>query len=170
MKSLLAGSALALALTGCASIFNGPTQAVTIKSEPAGAAVSVVNRAGEKIHAGTAPVTLTLKRGAGFFKPETYTVSFEKQGFSKKEVNVTGTISGWYIGNILFGGVIGLLAVDPATGAMYVLPDSVNGVMEAEAKVDAPKVTRSADSVRIVSTDSLSPEQMKDARLLTAVR
>lgn len=30
-------------------------------------------------------------------------------------------MNGWYIGNLLFGGIIGLLIVDPATGAMWTL-------------------------------------------------
>jgi hypothetical protein len=28
-------------------------------------------------------------------------------------------LDGWYIGNIVFGGLIGMLIVDPATGAMW---------------------------------------------------
>jgi len=28
-------------------------------------------------------------------------------------------VNGWYFGNILLGGLIGMLIVDPATGAMY---------------------------------------------------
>ena len=49
MKKVIATSIAAFALTGCASIFNGQTQAVTINSVPDGADVSVTNRAGEKI-------------------------------------------------------------------------------------------------------------------------
>ena len=30
-------------------------------------------------------------------------------------------VEGWYWGNILFGGLIGMIIVDPATGAMYKL-------------------------------------------------
>jgi hypothetical protein len=30
-------------------------------------------------------------------------------------------LNGWYAGNILIGGIVGLLIVDPATGAMYKL-------------------------------------------------
>lgn len=35
-------------------------------------------------------------------------------------------MDGWYWGNILFGGLIGMLAVDPATGAMYKLPKATS--------------------------------------------
>jgi len=31
-------------------------------------------------------------------------------------------LSGWYWGNILFGGLIGVLIVDPITGKMWKLP------------------------------------------------
>ncbi len=33
------------------------------------------------------------------------------------------TLDGWYIGNIIFGGLIGFLIVDPLTGAMWKLPE-----------------------------------------------
>ena len=68
MKHAFAASAVVFALSGCASIFNGPNQLVTIRSAPEGAGATVTNRAGEKIHTGTTPVTLTLKRGAGYFR------------------------------------------------------------------------------------------------------
>ena len=32
------------------------------------------------------------------------------------------TIDGWYWGNLFLGGILGMLAVDPATGAMWALP------------------------------------------------
>jgi hypothetical protein len=154
-------------LTGCASIFEGETQTVTIGSEPAGATVSVTNREGEKVHTGTTPVTLTLKRGAGYFKSEQYTVAFSKEGYADKQITLTSTVNGWYIGNILFGGVIGMLAVDPATGAMYSFPEKVNATLDAPA---ATKTSQAAQTLTIVSTESLSPEQMKNARLLAAAQ
>jgi hypothetical protein len=106
------------------------------------------------------PVTLTLNRGAGYFRPQTYTVTLTKDGFAAKKLTFTGTVSGWYIGNILFGGLIGMLAVDPITGAMYTFPASVSGTLEIRA-------SSASDSLTIVSTETLTAEQMKHARLLT---
>jgi hypothetical protein len=163
MKRLFVASAAALALSGCASIFNGQTQAVTIKSEPEGAAIMVSNRAGESIHSGVAPATVTLKRGAGYFKSETYKVVMKKEGFADREVTITSSVSGWYIGNLLFGGLIGMLAVDPNTGGMYIFPESVTGTLES-----ATKTSQAPATLTIVSTDSLSSEQMRQARLLAA--
>ncbi len=165
MKSLFLAGAFVMTLSGCASIINGPTQSVTIKSTPEGAAISVTNKAGEKVHTGTAPLTVALKRAAGYFKPEVYTVAFAKEGFAPKEVVVTGTMSGWFIGNLLFGGLIGMLAVDPVTGSMYTLPDSV-----AETLVATPAKTSENSlgfsTLNIVSTTTLTPEQLKLARLV----
>jgi len=40
-------------------------------------------------------------------------------------------LNGWYIGNLLFGGLIGLLIVDPLTGAMWTLdPKDINLILE----------------------------------------
>lgn len=36
-----------------------------------------------------------------------------------RAVTLTTGPSGWYVGNVVFGGLIGLLIVDPATGAMW---------------------------------------------------
>jgi hypothetical protein len=165
MKLSITGAVAALTLGGCASIMQGGTQPVTIKSVPDGAVVSVVNRNGDKIHTGTAPVTLTLNRGAGYFKPETYTIVVTKDGFDRKEMTITGTLSGWYIGNILFGGLIGMLAVDPVTGAMYTLPDDVTATLQG-----SPAKTTQAGTLTVVSTDSLTPEQRRQARLVAAAR
>ena len=165
MKSIFAASAVVLALSGCASIFNGKTQAVVVTSVPDGALASVTNRAGEKIHTGTTPVTLTLNRGAGYFKAETYTVTLTKEGFATKQLTLTSTVSGWYIGNILFGGLIGMLAVDPVTGAMYTFPESISGTLESAAT----KTSRADGSLTIVSTETLTAEQLKKARPLAPV-
>ena len=35
-------------------------------------------------------------------------------------------MDGWYIGHILFGGLIGFLIIDPATGSMWKLNESVH--------------------------------------------
>lgn len=44
---------------------------------------------------------------------------FSSPGYDEKIVPITFKIDGWYFGNILIGGVLGMLIVDPATGAMW---------------------------------------------------
>jgi hypothetical protein len=164
MKTTILAAALCLALTGCASIIKGGTQPVTIKSVPEGAAVSVTNRAGEKIHAGTTPATLTLKRGAGYFQSEVYSVAIQKDGYAPQTLTITGSVNGWYIGNILFGGLIGMLAVDPVTGAMYSFPDDVSATLQQQPA----RTSEATGTLTIVSTESLSPATMQHARRVTA--
>lgn len=154
-----------LCLAGCATIFNGTTQTVNVQSEPPGASVAITDRDGKPVHTGTAPMTVTLERGAGYFRSQSYKMVFSKPGFADKELLVESSISGWYIGNILFGGLIGMLAVDPATGAMYSLPESVSATLEAGGAK-----TSSAGSLTVVSMDTLTPQQRAEARLLTVAR
>lgn len=157
-------SAIVLALSGCASIFNGKSQSVVVNSVPEGASASITNRAGEKVYAGTTPVTLTLNRGAGYFKAETYTVNFAKEGFAPQQVTISGTLSGWYIGNLLLGGFVGMVIVDPLTGGMYTLPETVS----AELQPQGQKTSGADATLTIVSSESLTAEQMRQARPLAA--
>lgn len=162
MKKALIAIAVATALSGCATIIGSTTQPLTIKSTPEGANVVVINRAGEKIHSGVAPMTVTLNRGAGYFKPEIYTIKFDKEGYESKEVVVTGQVNGWYFGNIIFGGlIIGMLIVDPNTGAMYSL--SNDKVDEALVAVGA-KTSKADNALTIVSVADVPAELMKSAR------
>lgn len=163
MKQVVLAAALAVALSGCATLFNGQSQAITITSAPEGAQVTVSNRAGQRVHVGETPVTLTLKRGAGYFKSEVYTLAFSKPGYADQQMTIRGSTSGWYFGNILLGGLIGMLAVDPATGAMYSLPKSVTASLEAQDAVGAIDEAR----LQIVSMESLSAEQRAQAVRLT---
>jgi hypothetical protein len=114
---------VALVATGCASIVKGADQKVSFTSEPSDAKV-VINdvRQGKEVEIGSTPFTTTLKRGAGYFKKARYNVIFEKPGYQTEAIVLEGTPGGWYIGgNLLFGGGMGWLIVDPATGAMWTL-------------------------------------------------
>lgn len=78
---------------------------------------------------------MKLRSGSGFFGKESYTVSITKEGYEPKKVTIECRFNGWYFGNILIGGLIGMLIVDPATGAMYRL-DS-DGISETLQKSTA---------------------------------
>ncbi|WP_336142398.1 hypothetical protein [Acinetobacter sp. 102] len=153
---------VALSLSGCASIISGKTQTMTFQSTPELSDITILNRDGKKIHVGKAPITVSLNRGAGFFVPERYTVIFEKEGYEKKEIKVTPSMNGWYIGNILFGGIIGLLIIDPATGAMYSLNTKDTNVVLNDLKKE--NLQANAQSLTIISTNVLSEEVLEKAK------
>lgn len=118
---------LAVSMTGCASIFSGGSKKVTFNSNPPGAQVRVVNEKGQQVAALVTPGVARLDRGAGFFSGANYVANIEKSGYQPQKVSINPTLNGWYIGNLVFGGIIGLFIVDPATGAMFNLsPAEVN--------------------------------------------
>lgn len=122
---------------GCASIIEGSKGTVKLTSEPDGAAYTIYDKKGEAVDNGTTPATVTLKRGAGYFSAQKYTVKFEKSGCSPCEARIGTGVSLWYaVGNLVFGGLIGYLVVDPLTGAMFTLKD-VHVDMGAEGQANA---------------------------------
>lgn len=110
---------LALFTSSCASILSDSKYPLTITTQPTGANVTVSNHKGIEIFKGVSPATVSLEAGAGFFKRASYQVSVTKTGYETQMVPVHFKVDGWYWGNLLLGGVIGMLIIDPATGAMY---------------------------------------------------
>lgn len=170
MKIFLTTACLAatLTMTGCASIFSGSTQTLTFKSVPDTANITITNKSGEKIHTSSTPATVTLKRGNGYFKPAGYEITFSKEGFQTKTVQVKATVNGWYIANIIFGGLIGLLIVDPATGAMYTLsPSDINSVLDP-AQLSTTK-NKGYQSLTVMLVQDISVDIMKRAKYITTL-
>lgn len=154
-------AASVLTMTGCATIIKGSTQTIAFKTTPDNANIQIKNRAGTSILDQQTPATITLKKGSGYFKPETYQVTFSKSGYQTRTVEVKGTLDKWYFGNFVFGGVIGLLAVDPVTGAMYKLaPTDAQLVLERN-NVKGHKKNES--TLVIVLTENLSNRMISDA-------
>lgn len=115
----------AIALGGCASIVSKSQYPVTINSTPPGAAMVIRNKAGAEIHRAQTPATVTLPAGSGYFGKAEYSIGLEKEGYQSSQVALQPTLDPWYLGNIIFGGLIGLLIVDPATGAMWQLDQNL---------------------------------------------
>ncbi|MDH0097583.1 hypothetical protein L1F06_005640 [Ectopseudomonas hydrolytica] len=144
----LAPLALILGISGCASIVSDSSYPVSVTSAPEGADFEIRNRSGKVVHTGMTPGTVSLRAGAGYFKGEQYTVSYKKDGYTSQVSTLDSSLDGWYWGNILFGGLIGLFAVDPATGAMFKLPESASVSLPAaitEQKSPAVPLTSQAE-------------------------
>ncbi|MEE4251447.1 MAG: SHOCT domain-containing protein [Alcanivoracaceae bacterium] len=124
-------------LSGCASILSDSEYPVSINSNAPGAVVVVKNRSGMEMHRASTPALVTLSAGDGFFKKAKYTMEFEKEGYTPATQNIEASMDGWYVGNIIFGGLIGLLFVDPATGAMWKLPEAAHGNLVMDPQYQA---------------------------------
>jgi hypothetical protein len=136
MTSVLGACA---AITGCATIVhNGPRQ-VSVASTPPGAKVSIYDRSNRLVQVSTTPFVATLPTKFAYFKGQDYRLVFELPAYATAEMHLQTTVSRWYFGNFLFGGMLGLVIVDPSTGAMYNLtPD----------KVDQPLTAAQAELIR----------------------
>ena len=144
-------------VAGCASIVSKSEYPVAISSAPEGADIAIANGAGVVVHRGKTPTTVTLKAGAGYFKCQNYTVTFEKAGYTPHTAQIGRGIDGWYIGgNFLLGGLIGWLIVDPATGAMWTLEDLHVNMTSSQASTDE------REAIHIVTIDSI-PEHLRSA-------
>ncbi|WP_430399086.1 hypothetical protein [Flavobacterium sp.] len=113
--------ATSILLSSCASIVSKSSYPITINSAPSEAQIVIKDKKGVEIFSGQTPATLKLKSGSGFFGKARYQVTFTKKGYNTKTVPVEFKLDGWYFGNLLLGGVLGMLIIDPATGAMYKL-------------------------------------------------
>ena len=161
VKALCLVAVIAFIASGCASILSKSSYPVSIQSAPSGADFNITDSTGNTIHSGRTPSSVTLKSGAGFFSSATYTVTFSKDGYQDKVATIKSTMDGWYIGNILFGGLIGLLIVDPATGAMWKLPESQS------VSLDEILASNTNDkSLKIVSIDDIPKSYRSELVLL----
>ncbi len=144
-----------VSLCACASIVSKSQWPVNISSSPSEAKFTITGKNGMVIHSGQTPAALTLEAGDGYFSKAQYTLKYEKAGYETKTYQLTPTINGWYFGNILLltgGVVIGMLIVDPLSGAMYKLPEVVN------VSLDADKHSNNSE-LKVLSLNDLTAEQ-----------
>jgi hypothetical protein len=106
-------------ISSCAYIVSREFYPLHITCNPTNTNISITNKKGKEIFLGKTPTTVRLSAGDRYFSKAEYTVKFSNPGFDDKIVPVHFKLDGWYFGNLLFGGIIGLLIVDPATGAMW---------------------------------------------------
>ena len=131
---------LTLFLSGCASIVSKSSYPISINSTPSGAQVTIKNKYDLTIYEGNTPAYVSLKSGDGFFAKAHYSVTINMDGYQPRVVPVHFGIDGWYFGNILFGGFLGLLIIDPATGAMWKLETSIihETLVQKSARAESP--------------------------------
>ena len=133
MRVLCAAVVLGLlVMGGCATIMTGTTQPITVNSEPAGATVTVAGN--RLITPGT--IELSRKRDA--------TVVVEKEGYKSQQIVLKRKLEGWAFGNILIGGLVGVIVDSISGGLMKFKQDTLFFDLQP---VDAkPKVMSRSDS------------------------
>lgn len=125
VSMILLAAALGVSILsgGCATIIDGGgRQNLSIRSTPPEATVSIydLRNNNSMVSKNQTPAIVNLRTGDGYFVPAKYKLVVEKAGYAKQEITVDCTVRGWYIGgNIVLGGLVGWLIVDPISGAMY---------------------------------------------------
>lgn len=114
MNKLFFVSLLILLLVGCAYIIDKDVQDIGINSAPTGAKVVITTTGGVIMFEGTTPASANLK------KKYEYIVTVSMEGYQDKTMRLDQAINPIVIGNLLCGGIPGLI-VDAMTGAMYKL-------------------------------------------------
>ncbi|MGP9634881.1 hypothetical protein ACT3R7_17640 [Halomonas sp. AOP43-A1-21] len=167
MNKLKITSAMAAlsVLSGCASIVGDKEQSITINSTPNNANVIITDERSQQVHSATTPTTVQLRKSDGsYFGGKTYTVEISKDGYESRTMMINSNVNGWYIGgNIIFGGLIGWLIVDPLTGAMYNLsPDSINTTLgESVASNDSGDA-----NITLVLIEDVPPNLLNDMQYI----
>lgn len=150
-KILLLNSFIVMALllcSGCASVVSlatGPRAKVHLTSNPPGATVTILKNGNPVITTNT-PAVVQLSRKQGYFAGAYYDVRFELPGYNPADTEIHANLNPWYVGNILVGGLIGLVIVDPLTGAMWSLsPHTINQNLVPVSQSMAPEQLKTAD-------------------------
>jgi len=104
--SLVTAIAFLFLVGGCCTIISGRNQSLPVVTNPSGARV-IVNGVQQQ-----SPCTLVLDR-----KQPLYQIRIEKEGYEPTEIVLRKGVNGWIWGNLLLGGIIGLI-IDIATGSV----------------------------------------------------
>ncbi|MEM6676184.1 MAG: hypothetical protein AAF726_25275 [Planctomycetota bacterium] len=131
-----------LALTGssCASIMTGGSDTVLVQSVPSGASFSTNTGA-----RGRTPQSIVVPAS------QDLVVNYKLSGYESTTAIVESRFSGWIVGNILFGGFIGLavdlLNPDAKThdGSISVTLLAQDGFNEGESDMEGPKSALASD-------------------------
>lgn len=114
---------ITVGISSCATIFGKSKYPVSISSTPPAASILIINnKKQDTVFRGTTPSIVKLKASNGYFQRATYTIKISAAGYSEQTISLKATINGFYFGNLLIGGLLGMLVVDPLTGRMWVLP------------------------------------------------
>src|SRR3569832_1674817 len=107
--------------SGCASIVGKRgAETLNLSSSPERADVTIADESGQVVYRGSTPTVVNLEKKRGYFSGKDYIITIAKSGYRNQTILVKTRPNGWYLaGNLLFGGLIGYLIVDPLTGAMW---------------------------------------------------
>ena len=133
--------AISIMVTSCATIFSGSNQYVKFTSNPSSATIFI-----DDVEAGKTPLVMQLTR-----KSE-HSVKMKLEGYQSYQTRLTQKFNALCLGNILIGGLIGIV-VDVSTGAMYTLsPGVINADMSNGTTDVQPVASEQNVSTKVIHT------------------
>jgi hypothetical protein len=140
VKSQVAVLLALVSLAGCASIVDGSSQSLSVKTvsqgaDVAGAQCTLTNNKG--VWYVTTPGSVTVHRSY-----DDMNVKCTRDGYVANVGSVSSSTKGMAFGNILFGGFIGA-GVDMGTGAAYDYPSPLILEMQPANKASASAIPTS---------------------------
>jgi hypothetical protein len=143
--------------SSCATIFGHSSYPVVINSNPTGSSITITDKKGVTVYQGNTPATVKLKSSAGYFSKGQYQINFHTNGYDDRTVTLNSKLNGWYFGNILLGGLIGMLIIDPASGAMYKINDlAINETLHQK------NTTAQVSELNIIDINSLPQSTIRN--------
>ena len=132
---IIAIIALALTVSGCATVTRGTTSQVQFNSDPPGVAMRTSHG-----HNCVTPCTLQMNRKDEFI------ATFSKPGFADQQVPVGTKVAGegvaGFAGNVLIGGVVGMAADAATCATLEHYPNPVSVTLEPLRPAAPPPAVR----------------------------
>jgi len=119
---------------GCATLVSEKRYPVTIDNTHGPTFFSVQDGKNKVIHQGVTPQQVTLDAKYRPFWPAKYTVVYAGHESTTQRREVKAGFDPWIAGNLVLGGGAGAI-VDGATGAMFKLPERIEGDVPARFAV-----------------------------------
>jgi hypothetical protein len=114
-------AAALLSVTGCATIVNGTSADIQIRSQPPDAHFEIRDYDGLEVASGTTPAVVNVPRSRGAFRTARYDLRVSKDGYLPTRTRIQSRVDGWFwIDSIT---IVGGLFVDPFTGGMWNILD-----------------------------------------------
>jgi hypothetical protein len=134
MKHFILLGALSLLLPGCATIFEGTSQSVTISTDPAGADCSIDRKGSHIGQVNPTPGSIHFDKSK-----DDLSVLCKHPGYQSATVTESPKFQGTTFGNIIAGGIVGVI-VDAASGANFEYPSEVKITMAPDPAAILPPV------------------------------
>jgi hypothetical protein len=155
MKKIIAFGLIAILIfNSCATIISGGGKKdVLINSAPPNANFRITDETGKLVSEGVTPKIVSLSGGEAYFKMKRYEVKYNKEGYYPAAATINSNFNPWYMGNLCLGGLIGMLIVDPLTGAMYKIEsDKITTVLNPSATTNTALTT---SPTAVLTTDTI---------------